>query len=283
MKNMKKYFRILIFLIFSVSLSYGIEFSFKFSGGLNYLKLNNINRILQDWAGEYEKRAQSKELWNFEGEVKKFHRGIEFEGEVIITLSPRFGVSLGSGYIYGEISDRETEITVERKFGTDIRVRPNKVSAYPLSLSGYLFLPLRGKISPYIKGTVGVYFAKYIDWDGKRTLPKTEFNYSSQIAEAVGPAFEGGLGFTVEVDSHLRFFMEGSARKAKISGFEGEIKEGEQGTLFYFEEYDSELDFWQAKVEILTEKPEGEEFRSVHEAKVDFSGFSVKIGLIIKF
>lgn len=282
-KNIIKSITILLLLLFSASLSYGIEFSFRLSGGLNYLKLGSVNRVLQDWAGEWEKRSQIRAFWNFEGEVGKFHRGIEFGGELMMTLTPRFWVSLGLGYVYGEISDTKTEITIERRHATDIRVRPNKVSAYPINLSGYFFLPLKGKISPYLKGSIGVYFAKYIDWQGRRTLPDTEFNYSSQIAEATSPAFEGGLGFAVEVDSYLRFFIEGSARKAKISGFEGEIKQDEQGTLFYFEKYDPELEFWQANTEILSEKPEGEEFRSVQEATVDFSGFSVKIGLIIKF
>ena len=57
----------------------------------------------------------------------------------------------------------------------------------------------------------------------------------------------------------------------------------ETGTLYYFEEYVPELDFWQAKNEIRTEMPSGQNFRSVSEAMVDFSGVSVKIGFIVRF
>jgi len=282
-KSIKKSATILSLLFFSVSFSYGIELSFKFSGGLNYLNLNNINRSLQDWAGWYEKKGAADKNWSFEGEVKKFHSGLEFEGEIMLTLSSHFAVSLGSGLIYGKIADKKTEITVEKKKGTFIYVRPNKVSASPLNLAGYFILPIKGKIRSYLKGGIGWYWAKYIDWQGERELTETEFNFSSQIASAKGPAFEGGLGISVEINPYLQLFIEGIARKAKISGFQGEIKKGEKGTLFYFEEYDSNLDFWQGKVEILSEKPDGEEFRSIQEAVVDFSGFSVKIGVIIKF
>jgi len=282
-KNIKKSTTILILLFLLVSFSYSIELSFKFSGGLNYLNLKSVNRSLQNWSGYWENKAQLKEKWSFEGEVKEFHVGFDFEGEIMIALTPHFAVSLGSGYIYGEITEEKTEITVKREEITDIRVRPNKVSAYPLKISGYFFLPFQKKFTFYLKGGTGLLWAKYINWEGYRKLPKTEFNFSSQIAKAKGPGFEGGIGFAVMIDSHLRLFIEGTARYAKIGGFKGEMKTGERGTLFFFETYDSKLNLWEPEVEILAEEPKGEEFRSVQEAVVDFSGFSVKMGIIIKF
>jgi hypothetical protein len=70
---------------------------------------------------------------------------------------------------------------------------------------------------------------------------------------------------------------------AKINGFQGETHEGETGELYFFEEYSSDIDFWQAKFQMLTEGPSGDNFRSAKKAVVDFSGYSVKIGLLIKF
>jgi hypothetical protein len=49
------------------------------------------------------------------------------------------------------------------------------------------------------------------------------------------------------------------------------------------EEYDSGLDLWQAKYQIFAEPPSGENYREVRQGMVDFSGFSVKIGIMIKF
>ena len=86
-----------------------------------------------------------------------------------------------------------------------------------------------------------------------------------------------------ETEVGVRFFVEGLYRNAKIQGFTGETELEGQGTLYYFEEYIPELDFWQAKNEIRAEKPSGPNIRSVSEAVVDFGGFSVTIGFIIRF
>ena len=67
---------------------------------------------------------------------------------------------------------------------------------------------------------------------------------------------------------------------SELGGFYGE---NGIGTLYSFEQFDPKLDFWQLKYQILSEEPSGEDIRSAQEAEVDFSGLSVKLGLIIKF
>jgi hypothetical protein len=57
----------------------------------------------------------------------------------------------------------------------------------------------------------------------------------------------------------------------------------QDGTLFAFEEYIPDSDFWQAKLGVWPEAPAGSGFRSVREAVIDLSGFSVKMGIVLKF
>lgn len=259
-----------------------MELSLKISGGINSLKLEDINRSLQDWAGWWKKKAENNENWNFEGEVEKFERGFNFEGELVFNIIRYLAVGFGSGIIYGEIIGDKTEITVRSPAGTDILVHPQKVAAYPLNFTGYLLLPL-GKFTIYLKGSTGLLWATYVNREGTRRLPEETFGFTSKIAKAKGNSSEKGIGLSVELDPYARLFIEGTARQAEITGFQRETEEDGKETLFFYEEYDSELDLWQSKFHILAEKPTGENFRSVKEAIVDFSGFSVKIGLIIKF
>jgi len=146
-----------------------------------------------------------------------------------------------------------------------------------------IFTYARAKFKLYFKGGPGWLWAKYVNWDGKRRLPSTTYKYSSTIANGKGISIGGGLGLCVEIDSYLSLYLEGEVNRAKISGFKGELEDGETGTLYYFEEYDPDLNYWQAKFQILAEEPKGDEFRSIKEAEIDLSGFSLKIGVIIKF
>lgn len=283
MKRKIKKVIILILLLFFASYSFAMEVSFKISGGINSLKLVDINRVLQDWVEWWKKKVENNTNWNFEGEVEKFQRGLNFECELVFNVSRHLAIGIGSGIVYGEIIDKKTEITVKSPAGTDILVQPHKVSAYPLNLTGYLLLPLGKTFTFYLKGSRGLLWATYVNREGKRRLPEETFDFILKIAKAKGTSFEECIGFSVELDPYTHLFIEGTARQAKITGFQRETEEDGKETLFFYEEYDSELDFWQSKLHILAEKPTGENFRSVKEAIVDFSGFSVKIGLIIKF
>jgi hypothetical protein len=92
----------------------------------------------------------------------------------------------------------------------------------------------------------------------------------------------GGLGLTYKFDQSLGFFAEVVVRSARASSFEGEDKQGVKGRFYAYEEYRSDIDFWQLQTRVLPEPPAGSSFRNVREATVDFSGYSARIGLFLK-
>lgn len=290
MKRIKIIPPVLFLLLIPVSTAHGVELSLKFSGGLSYLKLGMINRTLQDWRQSEIKAADYFIGWTFIGdETVNFHSAFEFDGELIISFTPHLAVGIGAGFIRGELEADKNELKQAYSPGGDLLVtfsyiRPNKVSAFPLTLSVYYFLPLKKRLNLFIKGGGGIIWAKYIDREGYRDITEETFKYLQfHKSSAHGSIFIGNIGITYELEPGLRFFIEGTARRAKISGLNGENKNGEPGTLFYFEEYIQYVDFWQAKHQISIEEPSGKNFRSIQEAEVDFSGFSLKIGLIISF
>ncbi len=282
---MKKVIRILIPLFIIGIPALGVELGFKLSGGYADLADKSIVRSLEDWAELIKREAEGRPNWQYLGqELKSLHSGIHLEGELLFTFSKRLGISVGTGYIYSDLQENETEVTVQRPNGVLSQVHPVTVTAYPIILSGYYFIPVKNKLNIYIRGGAGMTWARYVNREATKFESAAKYNYFRlESASAKGPIFLGGLGFVYETSMGVRFFCEGLYRWAKIQDFSGENELQEKGTLYYFEEYTPDLDFWQAKIRILAETPTGTNFRSVSEAEVDFSGLSVKIGFIIRF
>lgn len=276
---------IFILLFFFSTPARSFELEFKLSGGYISLGLEGINHGLEDWAERKKRETEENKNWLHLGKnVKNLNSGIQLEGEIIFSFSPRLGISLGTGYVYGDLQENETEVLEQRPNGVLSQVHPITVSAYPVVLSGYFFIPLSSRLHLYVKGGGGFAWAKYVMREATKFETAEKYNYVGlERATATGPVFQGGLGFVYETDVGVRFFIEGLVRKAKINGFSGENQSEETGTLYYFEEYYPDQDIWLVKNEIRTEIPSGSYFRSVSEAAVDFSGLSVKIGFMIRF
>ena len=274
-----------LFLLASCTV-FGLDLRLKLSGGLGYFNLKDINRALKGWEEVWKTRVQISPSWSLQGGgVKRFQIGAEFEGEVILFLNRRLAFSLGSGYLYGEVSEKSAQLTIQRGVSTYVYAHPAKVSAIPLIVSGYFFFPLGKKMSLFLKAGGGALWAKYIDRDGERLLPAVIFAYGSspQFATARGSLFEFGLGAKYNVEKNVSFFFEATGRASRPKHFQGELPDGTTGTLYFYEEYLPTVKLWQARLRLLTAAPEGEIFRSVREAVVDLNGFSLKIGIMIQF
>lgn len=259
---------------------FGLDLSIKISGSYDFLALNDINRSLQGWTEFYKKKAASIPGWTFGGgKVGKLKGGFGLEGEVLLNLTPRWAVGVGSGFSYSEVTESRSAITVEEKAVSMVYTQPTKVAAKPLVVSGYHFWPLGLKLRIYVRAGMGWIWAKYVDREGAKKASSRNFTYTSvQSASGRGALIQGGLGVKYLLDQSLGFFCEASLRRAKVSSFKGET-----GTLYFFEEYNSSLDFWQAKIETMEMAPAEENFRSARKAVVDFGGCALKLGFFIKF
>ncbi len=274
-----------LFLLFSGIPLSGMKWGFKLSGGYAHLNLRDTNSSLESWAEWKKREAEANKNWEYLGKnVKSLHSGIHFEGEFLVSLFDRLEIGLGTGYIYGDLREEETEILVQRPTGRFSHAYPLSINAYPLVISVYYSFPLKSGLSLFIRAGGGKAWAKYVNREAQRHESSTNYNYFRiEKASASGSMLLGGIGFAYETNSGMRFFIEGLVRRAKIQGFTGENELEEKGILYHFEEYFPNLDFWQIKNEIRAERPSGSNYRSVSEALVDFSGFSAKIGFMIGF
>lgn len=274
----------LLLLLGGIPLS-GMKLGFKLSGGYTYLGLQDSNRSLGSWAELKKKEAEATKNWEYLGQnVRSLHSGIRFEGEFLVSLFKSLEIGLGMGYIHGDLNADETEVSVQRLTGPITHISPLTVSAYPLVLSAYYFLPLKDRMSLFIRVGGGIAWTKYINREAQKRESVKNYNYFRlEQASGSGSVLLGGIGFAYETEAGVRFFIEGLARRAKIRGLSGKDELEEKGILYHFEEYVPGLDYWQTKNEIRAEKPSGSNYRSVSEAIVDFSGFSVKIGFMVRF
>ncbi len=247
------------------------RFGIKLTGGINYLEVGDPNASLKGFADFMKELAI---FWGVtgEGEIEQIHSGLDLEGDIIFYLSPRLGISLGSGYIYGnKVKDANKVILSGFTYAYGM-----KMSAIPVRLGVHYSLPMSSRIRIFLNGGVGYYFAKWsesIDWMASTT---------DQEAKASGIGFHGGVGLELKLASPIAFILEGQGRHVKIGGFEGKKLNFLEGNLYYYET--SFMENWNPRVDIIDIDgfiPIG--VRNLREAKVDFSGFTFRAGIKINF
>ncbi len=266
-------------------LSHGLDLYLRFASGLQRINPGEVNTAVASWADEWKYRADFYPNLRYEsGQVASLRLGVGFEAELMLSLSSHLAVGVGGGYAYAELKEEDTLLSITWDDGLYNHARPTKISAYPIVLSGYIFFPIGSRFKWYLRGGAGTLQARYIAREALKKAEETRFFYTtSETAKAGRPAFLGGLGFNFNLDPAFGFFLEATGMSARLDSFSGENALGETGTLYSYEEYISDLDFWQAKMEVRPEAPSGSDFRNVRKATVDFSGFSIRMGLLLKF
>jgi hypothetical protein len=168
--------------------------------------------------------------------------------------------------------------------GTYQNTHPIQVSGIPLHWDIYYFFRLYKDLKLYVQGRAGLLWAKYVERHGRKLTQNTNYGYPEEFsASGRGGLVSAGLGLTYEFTSGISLFLEGSYRSAKIKDLTGENKTGEEGNLYAYEKYHADLDFWQERFNIFSEPPAGTDYRSVSKTLLDFTGFTARIGLFIRF
>jgi len=271
------------------SLKRNFRIEIKISGGLNYLSIGDWNTYMES---ETRLNQDMASLFNYSigGRFKKIHSGLNFEGDFIVYLTPRFGISIGSGYISGKKGNDSNKIFTHHQLFTETAIHDTNVRAIPIKLGVYYILLLFNRANIYLNGGIGYYFAQWSDdyrreWNGYWEVIK-------QSASGMGFGFHGGVGLDYNFNQNLSFVLECNGRYTKIGSFKGEYdyrNSGDwtnyyEGTLFYYELDLSWMGLdWYPKVKVLNQVPSPPQFRNIRKAKVDFSGFSVRTGIKIKF
>jgi len=267
------------------------EFSLKFTGGYSTIVVGDFNTVIDAQDSYFETYAALLGVTK-EGELKKFDRGVELEGEFIMTLTENFGIGIGAGYI--QISkDNETSLRHELAGEFTYFIEP-KFTAIPVNLSLYYFYPVASSTNLYLNGGVGYYFGNVTSTsriDSELIGEPPEWQKSEGEFKDQGLGFHGGIGLDYHIGSNIGLFIEAKARYCKLKSWEGDetltssfgFTEKNSGTLWFVEALDPDIDVWFSQITIAEQKPSGTETRNAREFEADLSGFSLRAGIRIRF
>ncbi|MBM3295004.1 MAG: hypothetical protein FJY82_10830 [Candidatus Aminicenantes bacterium] len=266
----------------------GLKLGFKFMGGMGYqiggddtASLRGLKALVDDYVAAAGLKLKSN--------VVPFmnHIALEGDADIIVSLTPRLGVSVGLGYVRGGTIFGSGNVIVLHGSAEEKSVNKVAASAMPLKLGVYYSFGSRfeaeGKRGSYLFGGVGLYSGKY--------TASEDYSYqaarstSSLTAKASGLGFYGGLGSENWINPNFAFVIELYGRYAKFGGFKGDwqrtgggASNSGSGTLYYYEWQDDDGNWYPATDLFDTAPASGGFLRAVREARIDFSAFGFRFG-----
>lgn len=266
-------------------------FSIKFTGGYGTMAVRDLNTFIESLEN-YFGDAAALLGGTREGKFNEINMGFEYEAEFIVKLAGNFGIGVGAGYIQRS-KDNEMSLNLELLGEATYSFVP-KFTAIPVNLNVYYFYPVTPSMNLFLNGGVGYYFAKFTGdsrIDVEIPAEPSEWSEFEEEVKDRGLGFHGGIGFEFNMGSNIAFFIEGRGRYCKLKSWEGKetstssfgFTDKISGTMWYLEEFDSDLGKWYPFIGISKEKPSDLEIRNVREFEGDFSGISLRAGIRIKF
>lgn len=265
-------------------------------GGLSYMHHGDLNSCFQDLNCynndlSYFVYTSAYETYTFSDGWKSLHFGPNFEFLLTYPISQKYSVGLGVEYISGNKKDNPSwyyentypyRVTEWQEFA-DIKTN---IRTIPIKISIFYSLKEQKNYSVNLIGGLGYYFSKL---EQNETISHISKYFSS--LDTVELNVNGGnigvhAGFLIsyEINRNFSFLLEGLGRYAKIRNLEGNIFSLESdeyqnilGTLKIFgvrvNEMPGEYAFLGMKL------PNIGQTTKIENASLDFSGFSLRIGL----
>lgn len=252
-------------------------FSLSLTGGGNYVHGGDLNSGAKGLADFY---SDSLALEG-KGKVKPARLSYIYGGELSFMPFSNLSLGLGVDYFLGE---KESRVEFRGASTTNVYITRPKIWAVPLRL----FLSYYPLPRLYFKAGVEYYFAKcayfyryereefWQEWKGE--------------AKARDFGFIGGFGFEWRLASPLSFVIEAIGRYARITGFTGTdnyrdsegLESTVEGKLYFYQKLRIIGEKGYPHLRIHEKKPSAY-VSDVVEAKVNFSGISLKFGLKLRF
>jgi len=264
--------------------AYPADFYLKLGAGLGHMNFPNLNRVLNDWEKRQVLEAQTRNTWSYiSGETGALHSSFDLEGELILNFHRNGAVSFSSGVVYTDISAEKTNLVIERNLGPFDNIHPFKVSGFPFIVSAYFKLPLNPETQLFLRAGAGIMTARLVEQSGFKKAENTKYVLElEQNSLGTGPVYLGSTGAFYQITTGTTIFIEGAYRNSRIKNFTASGQEND-AVLYIYNKYYSDLDTWSKVLRLHDNKPEGDDIASVEKASVDLSGFSLKLGVMIRF
>jgi len=222
-----------------------------------------------------------------DGEVEAIHFGYLLGAEVRIPLSSQLALSLGAEYSSGEATS-----SVAFKEGSSEALYSTKpwLRTTPISLA-LLYYPLRFL---YVKAGLDYTFARcayFYRFSTPDPYEQSEFWQSwTGEASSSGFGYQLGLGLEWPVGSRISLLAEAAFRQGRLGDLEGEdfyqestkYQSRERGTLYRIQATAGGPEIFPL-VFIRDREPTEAGVLDVRKAELDLSGYSLRLGLKVRF
>jgi hypothetical protein len=269
------------------------RFSLKLTGGAGYSVIGDMNRHL-----ESINNINKPEYWISSGEIKNLNNiGYDFELELMMKLSPRFGIGLATSAPFRRKNESCIVFTQQEIPGLgyqiiEMKYQPDAKFSFPIKLSLYCswlstrrfkadimagigFYP--GTMSEYVKETYHIYLyslGNSVSWNTRDWNAKGRFPFG----------IHGGIGLEYILNDELSLVVDIQGRYARLGNLKASQETRQDsmtfrhsGFLYYCNYYDEVIG---AKYGILyvdeIDVKGNENFR---KAILDLSGFSLRVGI----
>lgn len=220
------------------------------------------------------------------------HGGWIADGEIILHLSPRFGIGLGAGYLRhmqsSQITYTVSSIATTEKITPDIRV-------VPITLNLHYLLPVSKRLRIDIAAGAGYYLTTW-NWASRMDLALSGYaGYDEYTFKSTkgGFGFQGGLSLEYSLAENFAFVLGVTGRYASIDKFLGSWTDKGGGDFWEYDDAGTDHFAWYydwlvggrtfGQLAFQPSQPAGSTTSGARYAKIDLTGLAVTAGFKIGF
>jgi hypothetical protein len=248
-------------------------------GGGAYLRGGDLNLGLNGWTDYWKANYRLQGYTEQTGSFTPVHLGYNAGGDIIFNLTPRLGIGLGAEFLQ---ASKSSVLTFQSSSTTLTWTIVGKPSAVPVKVSLFYTLPLGSRAAISLHAGAGYYSANARMESHQKTSSETSYLIDSS---AKGAGYHAGLGLELKLFPKVFFLIEGAGRYVVLSGFEGNVtmlpEGGWKGKLYCWAASTATLSRFNY-IDLLAGAPNSTGYIFFREAKIDYSGFSLRAGFVIK-
>lgn len=275
--------------------------SIRFSGGMNYLPLADINKCLNSVNNNKTfKYWRENDSSRIDGKIEQLNSWLpDWEAELMININPIIGVGIATSGAFNRQNESSLTYTYVGSAGNQITAmsyEPEIQVSMPIKLSVYYALHPRKSRNIFFTAGIGYYegrMKEYLKYEV--TTPSGGYSWITRYWETdrkYSLGFHGGVGMEYILTKNLTLTIEACGRYVRINDFKGRLQYEtsdsvyieEAGSLYYFTRYDLGIDARYADLEVWETPPDitAWDLDDLRKAALDLSGVLLKIGIRIK-
>lgn len=257
----------------------GGRFSIRLYGAPALLAGGDVNDGMQGLS-DYWGRIAEVAGYSVSGAFGPARFGLEFGGDVVFRITPRLGIGLGAGYI--NVS-RESALEFSHEADTLPETVRAAYGSVPIRLGLFYTIPVSAKMNVVLSVGPELHLAHASTFWG--LTEGSDVIRQENTVTGTGLGFQAAAAFEFKLSPSVGLLLEIAGRFAKFGGLTGTFSTGDNtssvestGTLYAVEVPGVGSERFLV-VMVSEAAPFG--YASVREAKVDLTGGSLRLGLVI--